>query len=243
MKSNLYPTLVAVHTYKGHTWAAPHVNYCEVLFVRKDWLKDTGINPPTAAQKAWTWEEFLSVARKMTTGDRWGLTGEISALSRTGATENAVAMALARHGVQYKDEAGNIIFDTPETVKAIKELADLFLEYKVIPPASPSYLFQEGENLFKAGKIGMLGGPSSHYAVIQKDFPDVFSQLLILPFPTGPAGGANWISPDGIGIFKGSKNVEMAKEFIKFYLKDENIRKFAKATGGLCPTISGNKKI
>ena len=241
LKSNLYPSLVQLHTYKGHTWAAPHVNYCQVLFVRSDWLKETGIAPPTSSQKAWTWERLVTVARKMTKSGRWGLTGEICALSRSHATEHAVAMAITRHGTQYRDENGNIIFDNPKTIKAIQELADLLLKYKVIPPATPSYVSGEERMLFQTGKVGMLGASSGNYNLIQKEAPEVFSKLLLLPYPTGPAGGANWISPDGIGIFKGSKNVAMAKEFIKFYLKDENIRKWAKATSGLCATISGNK--
>jgi len=241
LKSNLYPSLVQLHTYKGHTWAAPHVNYCQVLFVRKDWLKDTGIAAPTSQQKAWTWERLVTVARKMTKAGRWGLAGEICALSRSHSTEHAVAMALVRHGTQYRDEDGNIIFDNPKTVAAIRELADLLLKYKVIPPATASYVSGEERMLFQTGKVGMLGASSGNYSLIKEEAPDVFSQLLILPYPTGPAGGANWISPDGIGIFKGSKNVAMAKEFIKFYLQDENIKKWAKATDGLCATISGNK--
>ncbi len=239
--SNLYPSLVQLHTYKGHTWAAPHVNYAQVLFVRKDWLEDTGIVPPTPDQKAWTWDELVEVAKKMTKDERWGLTGEICSLSRSHSTEHAVAMAITRHGTQYRDEEGNIIFNNPNTIRAVQELADLFLEHKVIPPASPSYVANEEIMLFQTGKVGMLGASSGYYDIIREEAPDVFSQLLLLPYPTGPAGGANWISPDGIGIFKGSKNVAMAKEFIKFYLRDENIRKWAKSTSGLCATISGNE--
>lgn len=237
-RDNLYDNLIDVHSYAGHTWAAPHVNYNQVLFVRGSWLRDIGYAVP---QEPLTWEEFVDIARKMTSGDRYGIGGELVSIARSHATDHAVAMAMGRHGLYYKDRQGNVTFDSPEMVVAIQELADLFLKDKVMPPGSPGYADGgEFNMLYQTDKLGMIGCSSSLYAVLQLESPEIFEDTLILPLPTGPAGGANWISPDGIGIFANSKNKEWAKEFIKFYLQDENIRLWAMETRGLAATKSGN---
>jgi ABC-type glycerol-3-phosphate transport system substrate-binding protein len=238
-RDNIYQNLIDVHSYGGHTWAAPHVNYNQVLFVRESWLKDIGYAVP---QEPLTWEEFVDIARKMTKGDRYGIGGEIVSIARSHATDHAVAMAMGRHGLYYKDKEGNVTFDNPQTVAAVQELSDLFLKDKVMPPGSPGYTGGgEYGMLYQTDKLGMNGCSSSFYGVLAEEAPDVYEDTLILPLPTGPAGGANWISPDGIGIFANSKNKDLAKEFIKFYLQDENIRKWAKATRGLAATKSGNE--
>ncbi len=244
---NIYESLVALHTYKGHTWAAPHVNYCQVLFVREDFLEETGWTVPSEEAQAWTWDEMRQIAEKMTEDtdgdgeiDKWGIGGEIVTLNRSHGTEHAVAMAMKRHGVTYRDLEGNITFDTPETVEAVQGITDLFLKYKVMPPGSPGY-GPEFTMLYETNKIGIFGASSSNYFTFQNESPEAFEKTILLPYPTGPMGGSNWISPDGIGVFKGTKDVKWAKEFVKFYLRDDNIRKWAKATGGLCATKSGNE--
>jgi len=244
-RDNIYQTLIDVHTFGGHTWAAPHVNYCQVLFARVDHLMEVGASYP---EKGWPWDEFVEVAKKLTKDtngdgevDRWGIGGEIVDNSMGYGTDHAVAMALARHGVHYIDEEGNVLFGGPDTIKAIKELADLYLEHKVMPPGAPGYIHQEYLQLYEAGKLSMLGASSQNYAVMAAEAPEVLLKTIVLPYPTGPAGGANWISPDGIGVFKNSEHKDTAKEFIKFYLQDENIRKWATATRGLCVTKSGNE--
>lgn len=237
-RDNIYENLIDVHSYGGHTWAAPHVNYNQVLHVRESWLKDIGYAVP---EEPLTWETFVDIARKMTKGDQYGIGGEIVSVARSHATDHAVAMAMGRHGIYYKDKQGNVTFDTPQTVVAVQELSDLFLKDKVMAPGAAGYTGGEDNMLYETGKLGINGCSSSFYGVLAAEAPEVYEDTLVLPLPTGPAGGANWISPDGIGIFANSKNKELAKEFIKFYLQDENIRKWAKATRGLAATRSGNE--
>ncbi|MGQ9630936.1 MAG: ABC transporter substrate-binding protein [bacterium] len=244
-RDNIYQNLIDVHTFKGKTYAAPHVNYNQVLFVRGSYLKEAGYGEPP--ERGWTWEQLTEIAKKMTKDtdgdgqvDRWGIGGEIVNMSRSHGTDHAVAMALGRHGIHYKDEKGNVTFDTPETIKAVKEISDMFLVHKVMPPGTPGY-DPEWLQLYQTGKIGMFGASSGNYARIEAQAPDVFKDTVLSVLPTGPAGGANWISPDGIGIFKESKHIKTASEFIKFYLQDDNIRLWAKTTRGLCATKSGNE--
>src|SRR5690606_34255539 len=98
------------------------------------------------------------------------------------------------------------------------ELADLFAKHKVMPPGALGYQSAEYLQLYETNRLAILGAGSSNYATIQREAPAVFEQTALMLLPTGPQGGAVWISPDGIGIFAASKHKDEAEKFIEFYL-------------------------
>lgn len=113
------------------------------LFYRKDLLETAGIDtPPTTAESAWTWDEFVEVAKKLTL-DKKG---------RNAADPNFDPKSIKQYGVTFEtwnEPLNNFIYSNggdwisedgkeftlnkPEATEAIQKLADLINVYHVAP--------------------------------------------------------------------------------------------------------------
>lgn len=61
-------------TYKGKVWGAQHEETNCVLYYNKDMLEKAGIKPAEKLEDAWTWEETIANAKKLTQKDASGKT-------------------------------------------------------------------------------------------------------------------------------------------------------------------------
>lgn len=63
--NDLLPAFKSAVTYKGKVFALPHHTDTMGIFYNKKILAAAGIKVPTKIENAWTWEEFLEVARTL----------------------------------------------------------------------------------------------------------------------------------------------------------------------------------
>lgn len=118
---------------------------CEAiaLFYNADIFKIAGVeNPPTKAENAWTWDQFLEAAQKLTldANGRNALdpafdAGNIKQYGvQFGTTYMTYMPFVYSNGGDYINADGTkITLSSPEAVEAIQKLADLINKYHVAP--------------------------------------------------------------------------------------------------------------
>ncbi|RIX59633.1 sugar ABC transporter substrate-binding protein [Paenibacillus nanensis] len=136
------------------------------LFYRRDLLGQAGVSPPPAkAEEAWTWEQFVEAAQKLTL-DRNG---------RNAADPLFDSNHIVRYGVMFEtwvEPLNNFIFsnggewispdgrqftlNSPQTAEAIQKLADLTNVYHVAPSPYASKQLPSLNVALQAGLTAMI---------------------------------------------------------------------------------------
>ena len=153
--------------WKGRLYGVPMHELTEGLFVNRTMFEEAGIKIPQRLNEAWTWDQFVEIAKQLTkrTGDRtdvwgFGVLRHLSDWSILPILEQNNATPLSP---DLKKATG--YFNSAAAVEAWKWYQDLFVKHKVIS-VDP---IPEG---FPAGKIAIFQAPSTYRAVLDKRYPD-----------------------------------------------------------------------
>jgi len=129
--------------YQGKPVAYSVANEILLLFYNKKMFDDAGVAyPPTSIDKAWTWDEFVNVAKQLTfdkNGKRPGDAGfDPQNIVQYGAmVENLTwqleVWCLSNGGGFYNEDGTEVIINKPESIEAIQKVADLHLVHHVAP--------------------------------------------------------------------------------------------------------------
>ena len=153
--------------WKGRLYGVPMHELTEGLFVNRTMFEEAGIKIPQRLNEAWTWDQFVEIAKQLTkrTGDRtdawgFGVLRHLSDWSILPILEQNNATPLSP---DLKKATG--YFNSAAAVEAWRWYQDLFVKHKVIS-VDP---IPEG---FPAGKIAIFQAPSTYRAVLDKRYPD-----------------------------------------------------------------------
>jgi multiple sugar transport system substrate-binding protein len=141
-------------------------------------------------------------------------------------------------GGGYTDETGLVVnFNTPETLAAVEWLTETYTDPKyapMLPPGILSWTDISNNEAYLAGTIGYTHNAFSVYAQAKRDESPYFPNTVLLRAPLGPAnirqdgGGNSWLT-----IFKGSQNIDLAKELALNLLDPANFTPMSSIAGGL----------
>ncbi|WP_276352237.1 ABC transporter substrate-binding protein [Cohnella caldifontis] len=149
-----------------YAWGISTAGECFGLFYRKDLLEEAGVQPPPAqAADAWTWDEFVSAAKKLTL-DRNGRNADDPQFDKD---------HIVRYGIMFEtwsDPLNNFIFgnggdwvspdrtrftlNSPEAAEAVQKLADLANVYHVAPSPFESKSLPAMNIALQAGLAAMI---------------------------------------------------------------------------------------
>jgi multiple sugar transport system substrate-binding protein len=217
----------------GRWWAVPFMSVTGAWFARKDVFEAAGIDVYSLE----TWDEHRDAALAVSNPDNqmwgWGFT-----INRSGDAHGLIDSAIKAFGGTISDETGLVVtFNSPETVAAVTWLADIYTNemYRpMLPPGVESWTDTGNNEAYLAGTIAMTLNQPSVYGAAKKNNPELFNNTAVLRGPKWldgrrmEAGGNGWFT-----IFKGAKNVEVAKELILALLDPANITPMAQQGGGL----------
>ena len=144
----------------GSCWVSPHIYYNADIFEKE------GIKPPSnSPEEAWTWEEFLTVSKKLTI-DKNGKHPGDAGFDKDNMERWAVQWptwslplhaAIASNGGHWlNQDTGLIELDKPEAYKALQNVADLMLVENVSPRgAAFAALGLTNTQMLETGKLAM----------------------------------------------------------------------------------------
>jgi multiple sugar transport system substrate-binding protein len=167
----------------------------------------------------WGWGHTVNQS-----GDGWGIATSI----------------LNAFGGHFTDETGQIVqFNSPETIAAfdfVKETYDRNGKYApALPPGVEAWGDLSNNEAWLAGNIGYSHNAFSMYAASKRDKNPVFEKTVLLTMPQANNGDSRDGGTVGgwLTIFKGSKNVDLAKELALHLLDPENFIPMSQVAGGL----------
>ncbi len=223
-------------TWNGKIWAAPLNESNCVLYYNKDMFKAAGLKAPEKLADAWTTDQLLAAAVKLTKKDA---TGKVSVY---GIMPQMFSIDNRNEGMTYtqvlwtwwfgadilsKDgTAAKGFFDSPANLKALHFYQDLFQKYK----AAPAMPITGG---FEAERIAMwINGPWM-VGEWQRNFPEFYkSKWGAMPLPKGLAAASNSGSWN-LAITAQSKNKKLAWEVVKAITGAQGAQIYCDRTGNL----------
>lgn len=215
----------------GKTVAYSAANEVLVLFYNKDLFDKAGVAyPPTSAENAWTWDQFVAAAKKLTfdvNGNTPNDPGfDSNRIRQYGAmVENLTwqleVWALSNGGGFFNADGSQVTIDQAAAVEAIQKVADLHLKDHVAPLSTG--LSDDGiQRSIIAGTVAMATGGTWNVGTClaqARDSEGLNYGIAVLPYMkqkvTICTGGPNV-------VFSQSKHQEEAMEWLKWYSKEEN---------------------
>jgi multiple sugar transport system substrate-binding protein len=215
----------------GKWYGVPFISNSGGWFARKDVFEAAGVDPLTLD----TWDKRRDAALKASTADvfGWGLT-----INKSGDGQGTIIDCIQAFGGRLVDETGQkVTFNTPETLAAVKWLQETYTgeKYKpMLPPGIESWTDPSNNEAYLAGKVAITQNAFSVYAKAKKDGNPVFPNTVVLRKPKTnsgevlESGGSGWFT-----IFKGAKNVDVAKDLIRYMIDPANFMPMVQEGGGL----------
>lgn len=154
-KDNYLENAYEVGSYNGKQYGLPINIDAQVLFYRKDYFEEAGLDPDSPPK---TWEELLEYAEKLTVreGDdvmRAGFSFPIS-----GEHQTLIPFARQNGSLVVDEENNKPVFNDEKTVEALEYLMQYADKNLIIPyvrnkDQNPFLLGERGDHLWRGGRI------------------------------------------------------------------------------------------
>ncbi len=212
-------------------WVEPSFIYNKKLF------REAGISPPPTGE-AWTWEEALDVAKKLTGPERWGWVNRCG----TGAS-----MSKSLPWVLWSNDTDIITQTTegewvsnmkdPKVEEALGFFIELVTKDKVCPPEAVAYGTEDMRKGLVADRIGMMPMGSFFWGILLNDHPDLEWDYMMLPYNRKKCAPFD-ITYFAVPTQTSEEKVEAAFKVIQHLTKPEIMMSLAKLNGNLVPRAS-----
>jgi multiple sugar transport system substrate-binding protein len=213
----------------GKTFAMSLAIGTEFIFHRKDMFDAAGLRyPPTKASHAWTWDQFVQVAKRLTR-DVHGNDATSSKFDPGNIQTYGVSMGvdwlhwlplINSNGGRFCDDAGRkLLLDQPAAVDVLQKMQDLIYVHHAAPTPAQSATLPSTDVMMQSGKIAM--DVNGEWKVLD------YSRTSGLKWGMGvlPKFKQQMTIPFGIPlvIFNHTKHPDAAYEFYRFHYDPSNI--------------------
>ncbi len=204
--------------YKDHWVGMPAYHGAFPGSYNKKYFDEVGEKPPD------TWEDLLNAGKKLKAkGHPVGIP-----VSQTNDAVSTFGPIMWAYGAKAVDADGKTVtVNSPETAEAIEYVKRLY--HEAMEAEVLSWDDASNNRFLISGKGSWIANPQSHYLTAKtRNMPiaqDIYFQLM----PAGPKGRHTTAFIRSLGIWKFSKNIEPAKEFVKFFFEKESYDEYVNA--------------
>ncbi len=230
-------TAVDTYSYDGKLYGIADRGGSMVLFYNKDMFDAAGVAYPTSD---WTWEDMLAASKAMTGGsgedETWGFGSE----TWWPYWMNWIYQA----GGRVIDDDGNLVINSPESVKGLTFLQELTTVHDVMPTREEYANMGSGASagtVFAQGRIGMVENGLWFFSSLQDvdfnyDVVEAFGgdKKVTVAAGSGTEGEAD--GPAAQASFSGPKGVAVAADGT-IYVADTDNGTVRRGRGGQVTTI------
>lgn len=195
----------------------PMTSSSTMAFIRKDKMEEAGVTEVPA-----TWDELFDAAEKMSDPDNgfYGLGMGCGPTDEDG--ENIFRMMMWNEGGYVFDADGNITLDSD----AVKDLLNKYKEMYdngVVPPAASTWDSGGNNTSYLMGECGIVFNAPTLYNAMATDesYAELLENTEVVNLPAGSDNNVTMGFAAGPAIMKDSKNVDQAKELIKYLFDKE----------------------
>ena len=225
---------------EGHYWGVPYQEGGYLLYVRKDLAEQAGYSDPCPAD----WDALVELALAMhdPENDVYGIGLDYSVGN---GTTQLYTTFWAAGGGQTLDKDKKVAVNTPENAKTLQFYADLWLVHDLLPPGVTTVTTYGTststpiDDWYNAGQIAMTVRNMNLPIVWERTQNPIWEVTQVCMMPAGPSGHTGTFSQPGtLYIFKNANNPELAKEYIRFFFREEWQVRWAQVDG-IIPLLKG----
>ena len=190
------------------------------LLYNVEHFQEAGLTEPPK-----TWDELIEYAKKLTKTDSNGniiRAGVIFRNAQARFDQTWFTILAQAGGKIFSDDLTKPTFNTPEGIESLQFMQDIVYKHNVAPKGiiDPSF---DPNNEFLAGKASMVIGAGADFRATQERVAPQMAgkyKAAVLPSKTGDGPSSiSFAAP--ISIMKTAKDVEAAKEWVKFFTSKE----------------------
>jgi multiple sugar transport system substrate-binding protein len=227
LSDDFIPTSAAIcrHPYAtGTVYAMPFFGNAQMFFYRADLFEKYGLKE---APK--TWDEAYTVMQKITEEEKGVYGYVLRGQQGNPVIANFMPVFWSFGGDMFSDDNSKVQIDTPEALAALK----FFLKLKDIsPPGVESFNAQQLQTYMAQGKAGAtINWPAFVPAFEDPKQSKIVGKVAYSAIPSGTAKGSSEIGHWIAAVPAGSKNKELAFEFIYWATSAEQQKAFALELG------------
>lgn len=217
----------ATTTWGGETSGVVFTLSLLTLFYNTEMLGKAGIKDPPK-----NWEELKAVAKELTRDGNYGWVLNYGEPAGIGGTASYWMCFLQQAGGKLYKEDGSPAFNDDAGIAGLQMMMDL-MPYS--DPGSLTYVgTNDATNVMTAGKAAMMmNWPFMWKPANDPSTSKIVGKLAVSLLPAGPAGTASIDGTDAWTIAKTSKNPELSRKLIEFYLSKDVQKRQALDTGWL----------
>ncbi|MCR8657755.1 ABC transporter substrate-binding protein [Paenibacillus endoradicis] len=218
------------YKYQGNTVAYAAANEILLLYYNKDMFDKANVPyPPSSLDQAWTWEELVATAKKLTIDKNGKHPGEDGFNSQS-IVQYGISIenlpwqletwALSNGGGFYSNDGTEVRVGEDASIEGIQKVADLYLKDHVAP-LSVGQTDDGIQRTIIAGTVAMATNGQWNVGTSLNTAKDegLNYGVAVLPYMknkvTLNTGGANV-------VFSQTKHPEEAMEWLKWYNSEEN---------------------
>jgi multiple sugar transport system substrate-binding protein len=192
---------------KGVWRAVPQYHLYFMPAYREDLFKKAGLKVPD------TWEDLYPIGKELKKmGHPIGI-----AISQTSDSNSTAGAVLWCYGAKEVDRDGKTVaINSPQTVEVVEWYKKMYRD--CMEPEVLSWDDSGNNESIQQGKAGWIHNPVSSYTVARNRKLPTAELMNHHRTLAGPAGRHELDVPRSIGIWKFSKNVETAKEWIRYLI-------------------------
>lgn len=221
----------------GRDYGMPLQSNSSLVYYRKDLLERAGLSVPR------TYDEYLNAIRAL-----HGRDGRIGIAMAVGATPQLplqfFAPYLYQSGWDYFDAQGNLTFDQPDVLDAVRRFTAV-MEYT--SPSLKNAQFGDIVNAYTAGQAAFATFPGRLGVALTEKAPDLAAVTGVMPIPAGPfmTADLHFGSGQQYGLFSRTSNPTLAKELLLMLTTGDDALEFALTVPGhlLPPLKSVQEKL
>ena len=203
----------------GNRWLGIPLGYSnDSVNYRISWFKEAGVaNAEDGTKLDMTWDEYHALAKKCK--EMGHPFGQALGHSISDPASFCYPYMWAHGAMELTKDGKGIAFNKPEFVDAMRRFVQAWKDgYE---PTGVSWDDSSNNRAYLAGQLAATFNGTSIYSAAKKDFPAIAKDTNHMLTPKGPAGRFYWLETRTMSIFKNSKNIPAAKEFLKWWFKDE----------------------
>ena len=200
--------------------AVPWYSLAFLSVYREDYFQEAGVQVPTK------WSDIPNIGAKLKAkGHPIGY-----GISQTNDSVDTLYSVMWSYGSTTVDKDRNVVIEseaTAEVIELVKESYSRGMTEEVL-----AWKDSSNNQFMLSGRGSWTFNPLSIYIVGKRKFPDIATKFNHHPGLEGPAGRHEYGVVYSLGIWKFAKNIELAKDFIRWHFQAENFKRGMAAAGG-----------
>lgn len=226
-QKDLLPAYKAPFTYNNKLYGIPHLSDTVVLFYNKAMFEKAGItNVPTSAKDAWTWDQFLDVAKKVKTANN--LQYAFSYAWTKNCAYRALPLLYMNSGSVLDSSGKKAAVDNTKGVEWLNFIQS-WVSGGLFSKTSPNAT-DDPNDLFCNGIVGMIFSGTYNISYFDTNMKASYGATF-MPQVSGKTGSD--LGGTGFISFNKSAHPKEAAKLMNFLLRSDNMAAFCAARAEL----------